>query len=208
MTQEEKAIRILASSCIPGSKQTEALETLIPELSESEDERTRKAIISALKFANDDGVYDKHIAYLEKQKGKMTAEEFESSELFQLKLKTKYANGYQDGLAQKEQKPAEWSEEDIARKELNAYTKGYNKGYKDAEKQYNESVAYHFPIMPTPPSGWGCDGKHCTNPHHDCINCPLQYSSGGTITTPNTASGTSTATLHGNTSATDGKEHK
>lgn len=100
-----------------------------------------------------------------------------------------------------------WLKDDIARKELNAHTKGYNKGYKDAEKQYNESVAYHFPIMPTPPSGWGCDGTHCTNPHHDCINCPFQYSSGGTITTPNTASGTSTATLHGNTSATDGKEH-
>lgn len=38
MTKEE-AIRILASSCIPGSKQTEALETLIPELKESEDKR-------------------------------------------------------------------------------------------------------------------------------------------------------------------------
>ena len=87
------------------------------------------------------------------------------------------------------------------------YIQGYANGYKDAEKKYNESVAYHFPIMPTTPSGWGCDGTHCTNPHHDCINCPFQYSSGGTITTPNTASGTSTATLHGNTSVTDGKEH-
>lgn len=35
---------------------------------ESEDERIRKEIISALKFANDDGIYNKHIAYLEKQK--------------------------------------------------------------------------------------------------------------------------------------------
>lgn len=87
------------------------------------------------------------------------------------------------------------------------YVRGYSNGYKDAEKQYNESVAYHFPIMPTPPSGWGCDVTHCTNPHHDCINCPVKYSSGGTITTPNTASGTSAATLHGNTSVTDGKEH-
>lgn len=100
-----------------------------------------------------------------------------------------------------------WLKDDIARKELNAHTKGYNKGYKDAEKQYNESVAYHFPTMPTPPSGWGCDGTHCTNPHHDCINCPVKCSSGGTITTPNTASGTSAAALHGNTSVTDGKEH-
>lgn len=87
------------------------------------------------------------------------------------------------------------------------YIRGYTNGYKDAQEEYNKSVAYHFPVMPTPPSGWGCDGTHCTNPHHDCINCPVKYSSGGTITTPNTASGISTATLHGNTSATDGKEH-
>ena len=82
-----------------------------------------------------------------------------------------------------------WLKDDIARKELNAHTKGYNKGYKDAEKQYNESVAYHFPIMPTPPSGWGCDGKHCTNPHMDCINCPREGF--------NTSSGTSTLKAEG-----------
>lgn len=99
-----------------------------------------------------------------------------------------------------------WLKDDIAKRELNAHTKGYNKGYKDAEKQYNESVAYHFPIMPTPPNGWGCDGTHCTNPHRDCINCPVRDSS-GTITTPNTASVTSIATLPGNISATDGKSH-
>ena len=90
-----------------------------------------------------------------------------------------------------------WLKDDIARKELNAHTKGYNNGYKDAEKQYNESVAYHFPIMPTTTSGWRCDGIHCTNPHGDCINCPQRFSSGGTITTPNTASGTSTLKAEG-----------
>ena len=77
------------------------------------------------------------------------------------------------------------------------YVRGYANGYKDAEKQYNESVAYHFPIMPTPPSGWGCDCTHCTNPHGDCINCPRRFSSGGTITTPNTSSGTSTLKAEG-----------
>lgn len=46
----------------------EIAELIFPELRESEDERIRKEIISALKFANDGGVYDKHIAYLEKQK--------------------------------------------------------------------------------------------------------------------------------------------
>ena len=46
----------------------EDAEHYFPELKESEDERIRKEIVSALKFANDGGIYDKHIAYLEKQK--------------------------------------------------------------------------------------------------------------------------------------------
>lgn len=29
------------------------------------------------------------------------------------------------------------------------------------------------------------DFSKCTNPHHDCINCPHRYSTGGTRTTPN-----------------------
>lgn len=29
------------------------------------------------------------------------------------------------------------------------------------------------------------NGK-CTNPFHDCVNCPRQWGSGGTITTTNT----------------------
>ena len=85
--------------------------------------------------------------------------------------------------------------------EREGYTKGYDKGYKDA----NESSSYHFPIMPTTPSGWGCDGTHCTNPQMDCINCPRK-TTGGSFST-SSASGTSAATLHGNTSVTDGKEH-
>lgn len=47
-------------------------------------------------------------------------------------------------------------------------------------------------------------GGICSNPMRDCINCntagPIKFNT-------NTSSGTSTATLHGNTSATDGKEH-
>ena len=39
----------------------------VSELVESEDERIRKEIVSALKYANFKGVYDKHIAWLEKQ---------------------------------------------------------------------------------------------------------------------------------------------
>ena len=42
-------------------------EAIFPELKESEDEKVRKEIISALKYANHKGVYDKHLAWLEKQ---------------------------------------------------------------------------------------------------------------------------------------------
>ena len=45
----------------------ENLEYIFPELKESEEEKIRKEIISALKFAYVKGEYDKHIAWLEKQ---------------------------------------------------------------------------------------------------------------------------------------------
>ncbi len=73
------------------------------------------------------------------------------------------------------------------------------------EKQKEKSEIPIIPIMPTPPSGWGCDGTHCTNPQMDCINCPRK-TTGGSFST-SSASGTSAATLHGNTSVTDGKPH-
>lgn len=43
------------------------IESIFPELKESEDNRIKKEIISALKYANHKGVYDKHIVWLEKQ---------------------------------------------------------------------------------------------------------------------------------------------
>lgn len=124
-----------------------------------------------------------------------------------------YDKGFQDGKAEamadlektyfsNPDKLPKWLKDDIARKELNAHTKGYNKGYKDAEKRYNESVAYHYPTMPQRPLCWEPGGT-CTNPQMDCINCPRRTTGGGF----STSSGTSTSTLHGNTSATDGKEH-
>ena len=73
------------------------------------------------------------------------------------------------------------------------YIRGYNKGYKDAEKWYNNRVASRSPIMPTPLSGWGCDGTHCTNPQMDCINCPRKNIGGGF----NMQSGTSAAKMEG-----------
>ena len=60
-----------------------------------------------------------------------------------------------------------------------------------------------IPVMPTTPSGWGCDGVHCTNPQMDCINCPRKVT-GGMF---NTQSHTSTLKAECNTSVTDGKPH-
>ena len=80
-----------------------------------------------------------------------------------------------------------------------------NKAYKRGQEASHEDYINHLPIMPTPPTGWGCDGTHCTNPQMDCINCPRRTTRGSLST--NTSSGTPTVTLHGNTSATDGKEH-
>lgn len=89
-------------------------------------------------------------------------------------------------------------ENELAKK----YLEGYTQGYKDATKFYNDSVVYRNPTIPTTPSVFGCDGIRCTNPQMDCINCQRKTTGGF-----NTTCGTSTATLHGNTSATDGKEH-
>lgn len=95
-----------------------------------------------------------------------------------------------------------WSNEFIilAKKEIFKNGEGTYFYSKDGDVIYINSMPVYapaIPIMPTTPSGWGCDGTHCTNPHHDCINCPVKYSSGGTITTPNTASGTSTLKAEG-----------
>lgn len=73
-----------------------------------------------------------------------------------------------------------WLKDDIARKELNAHTKGYNKGYNDAEKHYNEAVAYHYPD-PVPPGV--------------AYKAPQCYTD--VIITPNTNSGTSTLKAEG-----------
>ena len=44
-----------------------------------------------------------------------------------------------------------------------------------------------IPVMPTTPSGWGCDGTVCTNPQMDCINCPLKTTTiGRMVISPNT----------------------
>ena len=108
MTREE-AIRILASSCIPGSKQTEALETLIPELRESEDERIRKQLIEAIKI----GRSNSGISFTEEAASRFIAwlEKHSEEEIKKIRNE-EYTNGFNDAAGfrkQKERKPASYS---------------------------------------------------------------------------------------------------
>lgn len=52
-----------------------------------------------------------------------------------------------------------------------------------AERDAQQPI--QIPTMPQQPSGLVCDGTHCINPFHDCINCPTRFSTGGTISRPN-----------------------
>ena len=55
-----------------------------------------------------------------------------------------------------------------------------------AEMDSHQTDQIQIPVMPTTPSGWGCDGTIL-----DCINCPRK-TTGGVYTSPNTATGIST----------------
>lgn len=67
----------------------------------------------------------------------------------------------------------------ITDKELADYLRreridGYERGREDAEKEHKEATAFHWPLVQqfgsfVPPC---YVGGPCTNPHHDCINCP------------------------------------
>lgn len=79
---------------------------IFPQLRESEDERIRKEIISALKFANVGGIYDKHIAYLERQKEQnLTLFNEYNPDDYEVVIE-----GNATGLKRKEQKPVDLSE--------------------------------------------------------------------------------------------------
>lgn len=87
----------------------------------------------------------------------------------------------------------EWNEnmkDEYARGKRDGLTIGYNNGYKDAEKRYNESVAFHY--YDARPLCWEPGGA-CTNPQMDCVNCPKKTTGGGF----NTSSGTSTLKADG-----------
>ena len=156
----------------------EDAEHYFPELKESEDERIRKELIGhcqdLVRMNKGDkvllSIYEPWIAYLEKQKEKMTAEEYENSELFQLKLKTKYADGYQDALAQKEQKP------NVELIQKSWYMEGYHDGkYNNEPKwliqtgkggpKYEENPKYET----QKPVEWSEEDKYILKNIHDFI---------------------------------------
>lgn len=133
MTREEAIDKVYGM--IGTAEQHEALDFLVPEIRElresydrqQEDERIRKEIISALKFANVDGVYDKHITYLENQKPSFR--QIHDGVIWNNGLRTGIELGKQEEqkpsifppgfgearwnpISSVEQKPAEWSEEE------------------------------------------------------------------------------------------------
>lgn len=92
MTREE-AINEIKSWAIPSEKGREVLETLIPELAESEDEKIRKQLIDAIKIGRSNSgisfteeAASRYIAWLEKH----------SEEEIQKIRKEEYTNGFND----------------------------------------------------------------------------------------------------------------
>lgn len=80
-----------------------------------------------------------------------------------------------------------WLKDDIARRELNAHTKGYNKGYEVATKLYSApSFIPYLPLYQSRPLCWEPGGT-CTNPQMDCINCPRKATGGWFYTTSGTS---------------------
>ena len=125
MTREE-AVEEIKSWAIPSKKGREVLETLIPELRESEDERIRKWLIKELeaKYVVDNIVNsveaDKALAWLEKQKEQKSVEDVAKEAVKDKDSAIKFLksagimdeNGELAEMYRSEQKPAEWSKED------------------------------------------------------------------------------------------------
>ena len=121
MTKEE-ALNKVRNWTFTDEKDLEVLQTLIPELKESEDERIRKALLGHLKECRNQcrsevmlGEYAKWIAYLEKQKEQKPTEQigctFTSYDMAKTFVEGQgyvITNPEKFGLC----KPAEWSEEE------------------------------------------------------------------------------------------------
>jgi len=102
-----------------GAYDDATLESIFPELAESEDERIRKVLIHivksacskyGIKYIGDKITEEMLLAYLEKQKEQKPAENG-GKELLYVSNKS-YNIGFRDGKREAEQKNAEWNEED------------------------------------------------------------------------------------------------
>jgi len=112
MTKEE-ALKVVRDFgiCFP-NEVSDALEVLIPELADSEEDRIRKDIIALIKFAIEDGsavspgshtTKEEALAYLEKQKEQNSSDEYirrNSKELNAL-LAEQYNKGFWKGKSEK-----------------------------------------------------------------------------------------------------------
>lgn len=88
-----------------------------------------------------------------------------SNNVLQKMLDDKYKEGY------------ECCQEHDKERISKAHLEGYAKGREDAEKRHKDATSFHFPMYGSfvPPCYLG---GPCTNPHHDCIGCPLTGTSG------------------------------
>lgn len=145
MTREE-AIETIKRNCTEGSQLREACAMFIPELAESEDEKFARIVLD-LPFKHE-ADYKFVRAHLEKQKEPLPIpDKFSGLKSLMLQYLQSAANRKDDteiesdtdlwcrkildyvwkySDEQKEQKPAEWSEEDIKKIRSEEYTKGFN----------------------------------------------------------------------------------
>ncbi len=80
-------------------------------------------------------------------------------------------------IAKKEIEKSQWIKDMQEWWYNKGHLKGYAKGQEDAEKRHKEATSFHYNLYPLVcPSCYG--GGPCTNPHHDCINCPRTGISG------------------------------
>lgn len=145
MTREEAIVVVrknLPHLGIGATEMTDALGTLIPELceSESEDERIRKALIEAFEVYDIESSWNlipvKHIlAWLEKQKEHHFTKR---NALFDKCVENcdpivmKKVSDEVDEMLEKEQKPAEWSEDSVKYEE--GFKAGRESGLRDGQK--------------------------------------------------------------------------
>ena len=143
MTREE-AINEIKSWAILSEKGREVLETLIPELKESEDERIRKALIDGVRQIRcKNGItQEQMLTWLEKQKEQKPVDY--EAELKKCKDNPLY---FYDKYVSIKPKPVEWSEEDL---DLSSVLQGFipeimgKYGMPDTERGAITETAYHF----------------------------------------------------------------